>query len=58
MLVQASFFDLRACVTSSLSDSVKVLHHFQVGKRYVSEQRDIDPLFAKSMLDALGVVLL
>eukprot|EP00435_Cladocopium_sp_Y103_P015908 s2948_g3.t3 len=26
----------------------------QVGKRYVSEQRDIDPLFAKSMLDLLS----
>eukprot|EP00434_Breviolum_minutum_P021999 symbB.v1.2.019420.t2/scaffold1560.1/size111759/11 len=26
----------------------------QVGKRYVSEQRDIDPLFAKSMLELLS----
>ena len=52
------FFDLHDCVTSSLSDCVKALHHFQVGTRYVSEQRDIDPLFAKSMLDALGVISL
>ena len=37
------FFDLHACVTSSLSDCVKALHLLQVGKRYVSEQRDIDP---------------
>lgn len=50
------FFDLHACVTSSLSDCVKALHLLQVGKRYVSEQRDIDPLFAKSMLDALAVI--
>jgi len=28
------------------------MSHPQVGKRYVSEQRDIDPLFAKSMLDS------
>ena len=55
MLVQVGLLGLAVCFPPSCQNHSEPL--LQVGKRYVSEQRDIDPLFAKSMLDTCSTPL-